>query len=395
MTRPYLRAAVSRLARRAATATATATATGCALGLALLSAGCSSVAPNTELTKSWFRPEATYEVPEQMMVVWTDAVQSIPGQPPRRGCGGRLYFFDKKSRPIPVNGTLVVYAFDDAAASDGTQPQARYVFSPQQFTRSFAESELGASYNIWVPWDELGNPQKKLTLMTVYRDASGKIIKADPAFVVLPGKVELTERQKRGFYEPDPVPGSRRGVAPVSYDSGDSRQPKRKLKTTTIHVPRAFSERMAALPPAESLDLVTRRERYKNAQPWSVDLSQPPTRPTVAPPSSSLGYRGYTAGSPSHTASARATAWSRHDPRSARFERTRSPVPTSLNAQPIPSGGRSPQSPPVPQWNLPSGAGLRRPVPAVPAAASDRSDSALGNAAFARGQYWPGPAVGE
>ena len=254
-----------------------------ATALLMLASGCQSLPTKMPLTKSWLGPEATYEVPEQMMVVWTDAVQTVPGQPPRRGCGGRLYFFDNKGRPIPVNGTLVVYAFDDAGTADGTHPQARFVFSPQQFTESFAESDLGASYNIWIPWDDLGSPQKKLTLITVYRDASGKIVKADPAAVVLPGKVELTDRQKRGFYEPDPLPGSQRDVRPVSYDQHEP-APKRHLKTTTIRVPRSLSERMASLPPTEALDWETRRNRYRNAKPWKIDFPSRPASGSVQTP---------------------------------------------------------------------------------------------------------------
>ncbi len=383
-----------------------------ASSLLLLTTGCQSLPTEMPLAKSWLHPESTYEVPEQMMVVWTDAVQTVPGQPPRRGCGGRLYFFDNKGRPIPVNGTLVVYAFDDAATADGTHPQARFVFSPEQFTKSFAESELGASYNIWIPWDELGSPQKKLTLITVYRDASGKIVKADPAAVVLPGKVELTERQKRGFYEPDPLPGSQREVRPVSYDQRET-APKRRLKTTTIRVPRSLSERMASLPPTEALDWETRRRRYRNAKPWKIDFSSQPAQDFMEPqarmpledqvgqaaslpatpplparasspysgqasvqaPPTALGYRGYTTGSVQNTPSARARAWSREDPRSARFARRQSPVPASPGVPPTASDGRWPQPPAVPRWNLPTAPAPRSPVPPMPAGAYGPSGS--------------------
>ena len=385
---------------------------GAAPALLLLATGCQSLPTKMPLTKSWLGPEATYEVPEQMMVVWTDAVQTVPGQAPRRGCGGRLYFFDNKGRPIPVNGTLVVYAFDDAGTADGTRPQARFVFSPEQFTESFAESELGASYNIWIPWDDLGSPQKKLTLITVYRDASGKIVKADPAAVVLPGKVKLTDRQKRGFYEPDPLPGSQRDVRPVSYDQRET-APKRRLKTTTIRVPRSLSERMASLPPTEALDWETRRSRYRNAKPWKIDFSSPraqgfvqqqarmpsesqvrqaaslpatpplPARasspyggqtPIQAPPTA-LGYRGYTSGPIQSAPSARARAWSREDPRSARFARRQSPVPASPGVPPTASDGRWRQPPAAPQWNLPTAPAPHSPVPPMPAGAYGPSGS--------------------
>ncbi len=355
---------------------------GSLVALALLMTGCQSLTNNGKAsgkrsTGSWFRPQPTYESPEQLMVVWTDAVQNIPGQPPRRGCGGRLYFFDRKSRPIPVDGTLIVYAFDDAVpSSDGARPQARFVFSADQFTKSFSESELGASYNVWVPWDTLGNPQKKLTLITVFRDGAGKVIKADPASVVLPGKVILTERQKRGFYEPDPVPGTQQPVTPVSYEASAVNAAQRKLNTTTIRVPRSLSQRMASLPPTAALDLEARRERYKKMAPWSVELATPPgasgqrrngsgpapsstqspsTSPaSVQPPANALGYRGFTAGSPQQTTSARATAWSRYDPRSAHFARSQSPAQASPAVPPTASGDPTQPAPAGPQWRLPS-----------------------------------------
>jgi hypothetical protein len=355
--------------------------------------GCKSVMEGPVNPAHWFHSTPQYDTPEQIMVVWIDAVQNVPGVKPRRGCGGRLYFFDKKSRAIPVNGTLIVYAFDDAEQTDDmTQPQARYVFSPSKFTESLSQSDLGTSYNIWIPWDELGNPQKKLTLITVFKDATGRIVQADPAFVVLPGRVELTPRQKRGFYEPDAQSGQSRSLPNIDPREQTGTMPQRRINSMTIPLPRSLSQKMQASPPVLRIDKEAQRQQLNRTQPWSMNLS--PTESTtpvgkpdvtssssvsrsvtsgIVAPANSLGYQGYAGVEAEHTLTGRAKAWSRQDPRSARFSRQRFQAPSSTASRPVSSGDRSEPRPEVRQWSRQVLPGLNRTFSEQPGQARDAS----------------------
>ncbi len=49
-------------------------------------------------------------------VIWTEDVLMVTGKPPTRGFGGRIYFYNEKSQAIPVEGELVVYGYEEAAA---------------------------------------------------------------------------------------------------------------------------------------------------------------------------------------------------------------------------------------------------------------------------------------
>ena len=63
--------------------------------------------------------------PDKIIALWSDTVLTQTGQPPIRGFGGRLMFYEgKKEEPIKVEGTLVVYAFDETDR-DAEQHPAR------------------------------------------------------------------------------------------------------------------------------------------------------------------------------------------------------------------------------------------------------------------------------
>src|SRR5690554_1140713 len=76
-------------------------------------AGCASMNLNTSVP--WAKKDKPQETrPQRMVAIWTDTVLHTAGKPSMRGFGGRIYFYDDKSKAVPVEGTLVVYAFDDS-----------------------------------------------------------------------------------------------------------------------------------------------------------------------------------------------------------------------------------------------------------------------------------------
>lgn len=137
----------------------------------------------------WKSERKEYGVPDSIVAVWTYAVAHTPGQPPTRGFGGRIMFFqDGRERPLKVDGTLTVYAFEEANTSeDKIIPDRRYVFSPEDLARCYSQSKLGHSYSIWIPWDEAGGPQRTVSLIVCFTARSGKTIVSQQSKMMLPG----------------------------------------------------------------------------------------------------------------------------------------------------------------------------------------------------------------
>ncbi|TWT79873.1 hypothetical protein CA13_12800 [Planctomycetes bacterium CA13] len=180
------------------------------------SAGCVTVPAGSpkELAKpsklfSWQMPwnkkkdeaPAPYPKPVKMATTWSPDTLVQTGRTPTRGFGGRIFFYDEKSRAVPVEGTLIVHAFDE----NSPNPQAnakRYEFTSEQLTRHFSQTDLGASYSVWIPWDAVGGESKRISLVASFKpvEPKGSILSANgktreevklvqglPAMVMLPG----------------------------------------------------------------------------------------------------------------------------------------------------------------------------------------------------------------
>lgn len=126
-------------------------------------------------------------VPERMVVIWKDAVYEHPALPPTRGIGGRVYFYDKQDNPIKVDGEVVVYGFDDTNGGSKTEADKKFVFKQETLGNHYNATAMGPSYSIWLPWDKQGSKELSVSLIPVFRDKSGKVIRSGQTVCVLPG----------------------------------------------------------------------------------------------------------------------------------------------------------------------------------------------------------------
>jgi hypothetical protein len=153
----------------------------------------SGCATEFDLSKSvpWeMGKDGKFESPMQVAVFWTDAVQNQADKPKGiRGFGGRLYFYGKDpNKPVKVKGNLVIYAFDETDRDPkNVVPDKKYVFTPEQFQKKYSKSTLGDSYSVWLPWDEVGGPQKQVSLVVRFTGEKGEMITSDEAKQLLPG----------------------------------------------------------------------------------------------------------------------------------------------------------------------------------------------------------------
>ena len=141
-------------------------------------------------------PAEPYPNPVKLAATWTPDTLVQVGRTPTRGFGGRVFFYNEKSQPVPVNGTLTVHGFDEKNASPKTGVK-RFVFTPEQLTRHFGQTDLGASYSIWLPWDAVGGERKRISLVTSFQSATGSTIQGIPATMALPGKDGGSDRPEQ------------------------------------------------------------------------------------------------------------------------------------------------------------------------------------------------------
>lgn len=194
------------------------------------------------------------EIPARLATTWIEAVHNRPGQPPQRGFGGRISFFKPGSEdPIRVDGQLVVYAFDETSRPEyETQPSRRYVFPAEQFAIHESETKLGPSYSVWLPWDNVGGNERKISLIAKFEPRKGAPVVSEQTKHYLAGPPE--PKQLMGEQQQLAAAPAASGVQTAAYmqEAGagvPQAQPASllvadPLATTTIPLP----SRLAAMP---------------------------------------------------------------------------------------------------------------------------------------------------
>jgi hypothetical protein len=253
--------------------------------------------------------------PDRVVAVWADTVMYHTGQPPVRGFGGRLMFYEgKKEQPIKVEGNLVIYAFDESNRDpNNARPDRKYVFTAEQMSVHYSKSTIGHSYSFWIPWDEVGGIQREISLVPRFEPKKGSVAVGQLSRVMLPGRSpapaqglasEATAATRTGYAGVSgsgvtqvsailPMPGAPQGLtAPAMNPTlqpvcGDGQEPR--PMTTTISIPTSLARRggMVSAPaggwPASSSES-TAPQRLAPA-----GAAANPSPPTASPPATSQG----------------------------------------------------------------------------------------------------------
>jgi len=169
------------------------------MGLSLLAAtGCQSF----DLTKRipWGAgKDGEFTRPMKLIAVWQPTVLHTTGAPPVRGFGGQVWFYGgDEEKPVTVDGTLEVYAFDETnRPAENTVPDRKYVFTPEDVQKHHSERSLGDAYSFWLPWGDVNGPPVEISLIARFTpvDGSGTIV-GEQTHHLLPGR-ELPKHAKR------------------------------------------------------------------------------------------------------------------------------------------------------------------------------------------------------
>jgi hypothetical protein len=231
------------------------------VGLAVIAVGFSAIGCETMTSdsaaskkkkkdSSWFSfKKKEYQIPQSMTATWSHDILTLPGKAPTRGFGGRFYFYNEKTQAIPVDGDLVVYGFDDTnkqqSTEDLSQANKRFRFTSEQFTTHFTEGELGASYSVWIPWDEAYGAPKKIMLIPTFLTKDGRTVRGAAASLNLPGvskdRPDDFSVQQASALIPNSQPNlNNGGQYPSNQQSG--------LRSTTIQVPPSSLMRQSFAP---------------------------------------------------------------------------------------------------------------------------------------------------
>jgi hypothetical protein len=296
-----------------------------ALGLALVMlAGCTSLGLPTSLVWPWDKERT--KPPTRMTDMWSFTVLEQTGQAGVRGYGGRLMFYDAEDKPMKVDGTLSVYAFD-ARSEDPTKatPERKFVFLPRDLPKHYSESKLGHSYSFWLPWDEVGGAERQIVLATRFESKDGEVLLASPSRQILPGAKPNANRllPVTGTAEIKLSPAN--DVRPASYlENLPEGVPSRGIGSTTINLPPSFVR--------QSLSSAQPMENQNGAVPPKNDSPAVPA--TATPPSPATAKGAVKAQAPPANGSAASADPTLQAESSARFALPRFPARREVTVGP-------------------------------------------------------------
>ncbi len=235
------------------------------MALVVTSGGCQFAPSKPSWPTSWFKKEQQPGVPDRMMVVWSDTVMHQPNKPGIRGFGGRIYFYrGNEADPIPVDGKLSVYAYDgDGGVEDPTKPLKKYVFTEDQFLEHMSHTDIGPSFSIWLPWDQIGGETRQISLVTRFDGRSGGVVISKPSMKLLPG-VAVKKRDPSGP-----------AIAAESIADGGVRLANAEVDDTTRFdsgVRLAGGEELAPLDDSPAAGITTPRRGTLRSQAMTIDL---------------------------------------------------------------------------------------------------------------------------
>lgn len=193
-----------------------------------------------------FEKEPEFQAPHQMIPVWTDTVLHQTGSGATRGCGGRFMFYTPQGKEsIRVDGSVVVYVWDDTENTQQRKPDKKYVFKAEDLQNHYSKSKVGHSYSFWVPWDPAGGNRTELTVVARFVGQDGTDVTTSPSKVILPGPVSMpaVPPGREAASEEGEHPPS--GVQQVSWKTSKAVQTRHRqsLRSSEISLTPGFVER--------------------------------------------------------------------------------------------------------------------------------------------------------
>jgi hypothetical protein len=137
-----------------------------------------------------------------MSCIWQEGEGRTPEGFPCRGFCGQLMFIAAGSgKPAIVNGSVKIYVFDQMQ----TEPLNVYEFSAGEWATFARKTNLGMTYQLFIPYTRSGDHQAECSLRVCFTDsATGRPLWSQPTSIILPGKGPVSRKA------PEPAPGAAR-----------------------------------------------------------------------------------------------------------------------------------------------------------------------------------------
>lgn len=310
--------------------------------------------------KSWKSPWSNSKkepiLPDRIVAVWSDTVLHQPGEPGLRGFGGRLFFYEGENKdPLEVDGGLAVYVFDaDKLDPHSPTPERKFVFNADQFASHMSNSEMGCSYSVWLPWDEVGGPSRRLSIVARFEGRKGGTVISQPTIKLLPGsshKVSVRHESSA----PASVSASSEGGAlrqvgfeesPAADESSRRNQNTTRHSPYTIDLPPSFYQRhLQTTTSAPSPGSADRSTMNEDASPRTSTTDATMGRDQNTP-ASPISNAATTTRHPQRDiensddrSDSRENRWERSSPNHpSRFPNNPSPRSRNIRREPLPAG---------------------------------------------------------
>jgi len=249
----------------------------------------------------WSKSEDEPANPTNIVEVWTDDVLHRQGQVSKRGFGGRIMFHNQEGdAPIRVDGRLTVFVFDDRCEDPlHDPPMGKYVFPAETLSLHYSKTDLGHSYSFWVPIDDVGGVERKLTIRSRFESKLGGVILGDPTTHMLPGRPvderpvgPLVQRFEMRKFQKQ-ADGGIKEIAHASLAEPPSESEATEadeMTTATINLPPAFARQILNAPPQPipsppaMLPHDAQAESINPVIPASATIAAPATQAGSAPP---------------------------------------------------------------------------------------------------------------
>jgi hypothetical protein len=162
---------------------------------ALLVSGCGSI-PLFSGTR-YVEADARHPVME-VLCVWEAAEGRGLDHLPSRGFGGQILFFaNGLKEPVKVNGDVRIYVFDEEGVDgDPSKPLHQFDFPAAVWASYLRPSNLGASYQIFIPYTRKGLHAAKCTLRVRFTPEGGLPVYSRMATIPLAGIESSATKQK-------------------------------------------------------------------------------------------------------------------------------------------------------------------------------------------------------
>ncbi len=177
----------------------------------------------------------------RILCLWEAAEgQGLDGRSARGFAGQILFFGSLDAAPIPVHGTVRIYEYENFHPDDiAAKPIHIFVFDDSGWNAHRAESTVGQSYNVFLPYVKRHNGMAMCALKVEFLSGDGRLISSPITEITLDPRQSRSRKQSaltRNVISKEPAPLSGQSGSAGNTPHADDKQ----LESLTIRLSQSF-----------------------------------------------------------------------------------------------------------------------------------------------------------